>query len=582
MILHEGIALLSRFTRYTFKYRNKWLTVIILKALVSLLGLVNPYLIKLVIDNAIGNKNLKVFFILALIGGSVLILTGLLSSWSNFLERYIKLKVNFDLNRNIFRCIQNFTLGWFEDKSTGEHMYKTSYDADRVTAFIMDIPTRAVAIFPKLLITLSIIFYFNWRIAVLSLCLAPILYLPPYYFSRKMRLVWQALILNSQEIFKNLNEVFSHIQLIKAFGRESSAMRVYLKKLITGIKINTKNMRLEIIGGFAASLAGNFVTGLIVFYGGYQVIKGQMSLGTLMAIMVYLSQLIALQGQIAMFFQESVSGVISCERIAKILDEEDRINQLPGAREADFKSYDISFNQVSFGYRQGKYIIKDLSFNIKSGKHIALVGPSGCGKTTLLNLVLRLYNPWHGQICIDGVDLKELKINSLRQQIGIVLQEPFLWNDSIKNNICYGMGNVSGAQIDEVVRIAGINEFAFNLPLGYDTVIGENACKISEGQKQRIAIARALIKSPRILIFDEAFSSLDSASEEKILTTIKDVYQDTSIIIVSHRLSSLAKTETVYYLKDPNTIIIDSFKNLQLSNDEFRKVFVGQSEEFRG
>jgi ABC-type multidrug transport system fused ATPase/permease subunit len=579
-ILEKERALFVRFIKYALTYRKSWLTVIMLEALISLLGLINPYLTKLVVDNAIGNKNLKVFIILALIGGSIFILSGLLSSWSSFLERYIKLKVNFDLNRDIFRRIQSFSLNWFQDKSTGEHMYKISYDVDRVTEFITFIPTRAVAIFPKLLVTLVIIFYFNWKISVLSLSLAPILYLPPYYFSRKMRLVWHALAENSQEIFKNLNEVFSHIQLIKSFGREAHAIHVYLKKLIVNIKISTKNQRLEIVGGFAASLSSKLVTGLIVFYGGYQVIKGQMTLGTLTAIMVYLSQLISLQGQIAMFFQDSVSGFVSCERIAKILNEEDRIRELPGARKADFKSYSISFDQVSFGYRKDKYIIKDLSFQIESGKHIALVGPSGCGKTTLLNLILRLYDPWHGQISIDGVDLKGLEINSLKQRIGVVLQEPFLWNDSIKNNICYGIESVSGAQVDEAARITGVDELVRNLPLGYDTVIGENACKISEGQKQRIAIARALIKSPRILIFDEAFSSLDSASENKILATIKDVYKDITIIIVSHRLSSLSKAEIIYYLKHPETIIIDSFKNLLLNDNEFPKVFVGQNEEF--
>lgn len=565
------------FLKYALAYRKRWFAVIFLGAIGSLLGLVNPYLTKLVVDNAIGGRDFKTFIILSVIGGSLFIFGGLISSLERFLERYIRLRINFDLNRDVFRHIRSFPFKWFQDKSTGEHIYKLSYDVERVTDLVTTIPPQAVSIFPRLIIILGIVFYLNWKMAVFSMCLAPILYLPSYYFSRRMRSVWKKLIENSQGIFTGMGEIFSHIQLIKSFGMESSAARTYLKRLIANMRLGAKNIGLEVTGGFVLSVVGKSLIGFMTFYGGYQVINGEMSLGTLTAIMVYVGQLMALQNQIAMFFQTSSLGLVSCGRISKILNEKSRIAEATNAKNPDFKSSDIVFENISFGYREDMHVLRNLSFNIESGRHIALVGPSGCGKTTILNLLLRLYDPWQGNIHVGGANINALKIRALRERIGIVLQEPFLWNDSVINNIRYGRDDATRGEIEDVARITGVDDIADNLPSGYDSVIGENACKISEGQKQRIAIARALIRRPRILILDEAFSSLDSESEKEILSAIKDFCKGATIISVSHRLSSLAMTESVYYLKRPEEMIKNRFEELLKNNDDFGRIFSGQS-----
>lgn len=257
--------------------------------------------------------------------------------------------------------------------------------------------------------------------------------------------------------------------------------------------------------------------GLITFYGIYQVIRGQMTLGTFTAIMVYFTQLIGLQGHFASFFQTFMLGVVSCRRVSEVLDEEQQVLETEDAQKVIFKTPKIAFNNVSFGYRPGEHVLKNINLNIEDGSYFAIVGPSGCGKTTILNLVLRLYDPWEGWISIDGYNIRDLRLDCLKGQIGIALQEPFLWNDTIANNIRYGKENTTDNDISRVARITGIDEFVTYLFGGYYTIIGENACKISEGQKQRIAIARALIREPKILILDEAMSSMDSASEKNII-----------------------------------------------------------------
>ena len=565
-----------RFLKFILPYRGKWLAILGLSGLAALLGLINPYLTKLVVDDAIGHKDLKTLVILVLIGGGVFILVGSMNALKSYFDRYIKLKVNYDLNKKIFEHMQNFSLGWFQGKSTGENLYKISEDVGRVTDFVTTTPPQAVFIFPKLLLTLAVVFYLNWKMALFSLCLAPFLYLPPYYFSRKMKKVWQALIENYQHIYDHLQEAFSHIQVIKAFGKETASMRRYLNLLADNVRIGMKNLRLDIFHSFTVETVSKVIIGLITFYGGYQVIKGRLTLGGLAAVMVYLRQLTNLQGEFAGFFQTAVLGSVSCQRVAETLDQKADIVEARNAKKVIFKRGEISFENVTFGYRAGEPVVKDLTFRIENESHIALVGPSGCGKTTIALLILRLYDPGGGRIFVDGHDIRGLKSDVFKAQVGVVLQEPLLWNDSIENNIKYAREDATREEIERVARMTGVAEFAEALPQGYETVIGENACRLSEGQKQKIAIARALIKRPKILILDEAMSSMDSVSEEKISSNIKQYQPKTTLITVSHRFNTVMRADLVYFLRSPEEILIGKPQKLLEDNSDFCYLFADQ------
>jgi ABC-type bacteriocin/lantibiotic exporter with double-glycine peptidase domain len=569
------IRLILKFAKFIAPYRRKWFSVLILSGITAILSLANPYLSKLAVDNGINKHNTKSFLFVILLGGAVFLCTKLLEGLKDFFERYLKTKVNFDLNRRLFRHIQNLSLHWFRERATGEHLYKIDYDINIITDFITSVLPQAFFIFPKLLFSIAVIFYLDWEMAFFSLCLIPFLYLPPYYFSKRIEKICEDLVNNSEGIFKRLEETFSHIQLVKTFGREIASTMGYLRMLITNIRIKLKNIRLEILSSFVSELASKIIIGLIILYGGYKVIRGNLSLGTLTAIMVYLYQLMGLQYQFTSFFQTIVIGLVSCKRISEVLDEKPQVIEAIGAKGLVFEKAGVAFNNVSFGYTAERYILKNISFQINGGSHIAISGPSGCGKTTLLNLLARLYDPWEGQILIDGYDIKGLTFSSLKGQIGFSLQEPFLWNDTIENNIRYGKESASPEEIVRVAQITGIDEIAKHLAKRYATVIGENACKLSEGQKQKIAIARALIKRPKILILDEAMSSMDSASEERIISNIKNTQESLTLITVSHRLSTIMAAELVYYLAAPE-MIVDKARNLFEYNKEFACLFIGQ------
>lgn len=570
--------LFLKFLKYLFPYRKKQATVLILSGASVLLGLINPYLSKLVVDKAIINKELKTFIILGLIGTGVFILNGLINAIESFLKRGIRLKVGFDLNKKVFSHLQNLPLDFFKNKSTGECMFRINYDIERAVDLVVSVPEESVNIFPKLLFILAIIFYLDWPMAIFSLVLTPILYLPIYYLTRRMRRVLEELISNSQNIFKRLQEIFSHIYLVKALGKEKTEIRNYLRILISNTRVNLKNARLEIISDFSGGSFNRIIIGLITLFGGYQVIRGRITAGTLTAIMIYLSQLIGLQSSIAFFFQRIVFGLVSCKRLDDILQEKPKVKENIYAKKMVFKEPKIQFRKVSFGYNPGEYILRGLDFDIEKG-FIALVGASGCGKTTILNLILRLYQPWRGEIFIEGRNIKDLELSSLRAQIGIALQEPFLWNDTIENNIKYAMPDAKEEEIIKVATIAGVDGFIKDLPSGYQAIIGENACKLSEGQKQKIAIARAFVRKPKILILDEAMSSMDSQGEKRIIAQIKQSLEIPTVVIVSHRLSTVLSCDLVYFFKSPDKMVIDKPSAFIERDKAFYDLFASQIKE---
>jgi ABC-type multidrug transport system fused ATPase/permease subunit len=304
-----------------------------------------------------------------------------------------------------------------------------------------------------------------------------------------------------------------------------------------------------------------------------------MTLGSLTAIMIYLTQLVSLIMSIGGLYETITINSVSRQRLAEILDLKPEIQDKENAMDYRIPQGKIDFRDVYFGYKKDEFILKNISFSIEPASKIAMVGKSGCGKTTLLGLILRLYDIEKGVILIDGRDIKDIKLKSLKEQIGMVPQEPFLWNDTVANNILYGKEDVEENEMIKAAQISEAHNFILSLPKQYNSIIGEMACKLSEGQKQRIAIARAVIKRPKILILDEAMSSLDSETEDKIIENIKREFRDSTIIIVSHRLSAVKKMDLVYFLKNSEEIVRGKLSQLIEKEEAFYNLFTAQIEE---
>lgn len=566
-----------RFSAFILPYWKIELMVIILNSLLIPLSLAMPYLTKLIIDKAYGNKDMGLFILLTLIGAVVFIINVIIGGVSSYLEGKIGIKVNFDLHSRLFQHLQRQSLKFFQDKSTGEHIYRMDCDVEKVASLTTETIPQFIFLTGRFLLILAMVFYLNWRMALLGVVLVPFLYLQHYYFIPKRRELLKNQIESSESIFVSLVEVFSHIHLIKAFGKEGWESRRFLECLLKRTGLFLRELRFSLYSGFIGNSLRNLILGALSLIGGYQIIRGKMTLGSLAAIMLYMSQLLTTSSSLSSFFEQLSINFIPVDRIKEILDMPPEIFDREDAVTINLSSADIELQDVTFGYQAGSQVLKNLSFSIKAGSAIALVGSSGCGKTTLLNLLLRLYDVREGKILFAGYDVRDVKLDNLKNQIGIALQEPYLWNDTFASNIRYAKPDASLEEIKSAAQVAQIAEFIESLPQGYDTNVGEMANKISEGQKQRVAIARAVAKNPAVLILDEAMSSLDSQTEERIITRLRDRFKSSILIVVSHRLSAVKKMDWVYFLERPDRMVIGRHVELIGKNQIYRELFARQT-----
>ncbi len=567
--------ILRRFLKYIRKYWKLQAVAIGVGLIVVPLTLVNPYLTKLVIDKAYGNRDLKLFFILAVIGGLVFMVNGIIGSFGRYLSRRICFRLNADITRDVFAHLQRLPFSFFAERSSGEHVYKINRDVSSVSNFLSQNIPHAARLLPRLIFTLIVVFYLNWRLALLAALMVPVGLIHPYFFGRLFREMTVKVLRRSQDVFKRLCDVLRHIYLVKALGREDFEIKKFNEGLSRKIDFEIQNAKLKTLNNFSGTVMNRVISGAVALYGGYQVIKGTITLGSLTAVMIYLNQLINMVRSIGRLYQEVIVSSVSAQRLGEILETKPEAEGGGKVIDRHTLKGSIEFKNLYFGYKKGEFILKGVNFSIEPGAKIALIGPSGCGKTTLLNLVLGLYRIERGSILIDGLDIKDIHLRSLRKEIGIVFQRPFLWNDTVANNIAYGVDDAGQNEIIRSAELATADEFIRQFPQGYNSVIGEEGCNISAGQKQRLSLARAFIKKPKILIMDEAMSFLNPMDENRIVDNVLREFADSTVLIVSHRVPTLEKMDEIYTFRNHSfvkksryqEILIKDAKSLTLNKD---------------
>ena len=574
MRLKEKILITLKFCPYLSFEKKGFILILILGVAGTFLGLINPFLAKLAIDNAFANNNLRFFIKLFFLGGGVFFINKALEVWRGYAITKLKWKLTYRLHREIFSHLGKLSLDYFRNKSQGEYLYTVAFELERVTVFLVEQIPDIFLLIIKIIATLAIIAFLSWKLALLAILLGPFLYLTPWYFAKKRELLWQSTQMGYEKIINRLTESFLKQWLIKAMGMQDSELRMHLCRLKQYIRVVLRANQLELLRQFVNDGTVRLITGMITFLAGYAVVKKTVSLGNLSAITLYLNQLVGLHSNFISFLDGLTFSAVSFSRIDEILKTRPAVQELSTGRDVVFGTGpEIEFRNVYFSYVCNKLVFSGLSFKIPAHTHIALVGPSGCGKTTLVNLILRLYEPLSGDIFISGCNIKNIKLRTLRRQLGVALQEPFLWNLSIEDNIRYSFPKASFEQVRNVAELCLVDEFVRGLKEGYATIIGEAACRISEGQKQKIAIARAILKQPNILILDEALSSMDAQSEERIMRNIKKEFSGLTIISVSHRLSTVMAADLVYFLVSPQQVLIGPPWELLNREPRFQALF---------
>lgn len=526
--------------------------------MLSLLGIgidmVWPLVSAHLIDGVILSPQLSVEQKVGQLSGFALGMAGLFLfgsgiSWLRSLRlQLLTSRLAFQLRASLFHRILRLPMGELTEMKTGGILSRLSSDVDSTTGLLQQALLSPVLSSLRLIVTLCIIFTLNWRIATAVLVAMPPILLVQNLWARRIRIIWRSMGQDRQEIDARVSEGLSGVRIVRGFGREQGEQLAYTLGHHTVIRKQMLATRAQRSVGLIWELIMPLAQVTIIGFGGYLVVKGQATLGVLIAFQGYVWRLLEPVMQIASSISDTQRGLAALERVFDVFDKPEEKPDRPGALEAPTRVEEIRFDGVTFAYRADAPVLHDFSLRVPGGSVVALVGASGAGKTTVTDLVARFYDPTAGRILLNGVDLRDIRLKSFRSLLGIVQQEVFLFDGSVRENIAYGRTQASEAEVLDAARRANADEFIRRLPEGYDTLIGERGVKLSGGQRQRLSIARALLADPQILVLDEATSSLDTESEQLIQASIDELLRDRTTFIIAHRLSTIAHADQIVVL----------------------------------
>ncbi|MCX6349921.1 MAG: ABC transporter ATP-binding protein [Candidatus Aureabacteria bacterium] len=576
---HPSGSIISHFrafNRYLVPYWPLEALVLLAVFLSSSAGLIGPYLTRITIDQAFGGRDFHLFHILILAGFILYLLQGFLTVLNQYLSAYIGQRLTFDLRSEYIRHLFGLSYADIHRRPTGEQMYRVGQDIDTVSSLATDTIPQMVSLSLRLIFLLAICLYLNWQLTLATLLLSPLFYLQARYFGSKQRVLTRRIKEASQGLLAELEDSLSNIKLIKAFGKGPWAAFRYLKGRIRIIRLDLELVKVGLFANISAGLLNTLILTGFTYYVGFNVIKGYLTLGTLIALMIYLIQLFDAIKSLGGLYQGVMVRFVSWERVRETLEvpaEKER----PEARALEAVRGEIAYRGVSFGYQPGKAVVREISFAVPAGSFAALVGPSGSGKTTLLALLLRLMRPWQGEITVDGCDLDAIRFSSLRPFLGLSLQEAFVLNRSIRENLSFGRAGASEEEMWRALAVADLEPTVREMENGLDALVGERGSNLSEGQRQRLAIARAVLGNPRIVVLDEATSAIGFDSEARILSNLRRELPGTTLLIASHRLLSLQDADKIVVLKDGAAVEEGNHRELMARNGFYSAIYREQS-----
>src|SRR3989338_4704492 len=491
----------------------------------------------------------RLFFILPFVVFFLMLIKHVVTYFYQLLMNDVAQRVMRDVRLKLYETIQNLSLDYFSEKRTGELISRVTHDVqiieNAVSYGVTDLFRQTFLV----ILYIGIVFTIHIKAALVAFILFPFIGFPIAIIGKRLKKLSQ----QSQERMADINtillETISGIRVVKAFCTEKYELGRFKEKNHDYYKLKMKAVRRTLFINPITELVGVIGGIFVILWLGKQVMDGTMSFGVFILFFGSLMSIISPMKKLGNVNALTQQALSANERIYDILDRMPTVQEKPGARDLPLIKNKINFESITFQYDdESGEVLKDINLEIKVGQLVAIVGPTGTGKSTLVNLIPRFYDPTQGTIRIDGIDLKEVTFKSLRKQIGIVAQETFLFNDTVKANIAYGHSDASQAEIESVAKKAYAHDFVARMPQGYDTVIGDRGFRLSGGEKQRIAIARAILKNPPILILDEATSQLDSESERFVQEALDALMTCRTVICIAHRLSTIKKASKIVVL----------------------------------
>lgn len=562
---------------YITPYRGLAALTFAAAALASAIELLPPWLMKIIIDDVIGGRRpeLLPWVIAGLLGASIG--KNVAVSFRIRLNNTLEQRVIYDLRDQVFTALQRLSISYYENRSTGEIMNRVNNDVEHVERLFID-GIESLVMASLTLIGISVIlFWLNWKLALLSLLPIPVLVCAASYFTRRVHTFYRGVRERSADLNAYLQDALSGIRETMGFNRAAYERERFNQRSQACSDSTLRVMTLWSLYSPSMIVVGSLGSVIILWYGTGEVLAGALSVGELVAFVGYLALFYVPINQIHSVNQMLQHALAAGERVVEILDTQPDVADKPGVvRPIGKLRGDVEARHVSFHYRSDMPVLQDVNFTVRAGERIALVGPSGAGKSTLIKTLLRFYDVTDGAVLLDGRDLRDLPLAYVREQIGLVQQEPFLFNGTVKENLAYGDLSASQARIEAVAQAAWAHEFIRELPEKYDTWIGERGVKLSVGQKQRIAIARTLLKDPPIVIFDEATSNVDTETEVKIRAALDVLTRNRTTLIIAHRLSTLRHANRILVLDNGRLVEEGTHETLLARSGLYRTLYDAQ------
>ena len=571
------VKLFSKLLVFVKPYNNTFYGVMFTAILISLFSTLTPYLLKVVVDDYILVKNFEGMQSIILLMILVLLFEVIFMYLFTFYANWLGQKVIKDLRVSVFKKIIKFKMSFFDKNAVGRLVTRTVNDIETIASIFSQGLFTIIADILKMITVLTVMTIISLELTLVVISIFPLLIIATRIFQKTMKVAFEKVRREVANLNSFVQERISGIKIVQIFNREKVEINNFKKINIKHRDAWLRTVWINSIFFPIAEISTSICIGLLVWYGGYNNLNGEnISLGTLFLFISMSGLLFRPLRQIADRFNTLQMGMVSTERIFNILENDQQISDNGRLKDTSFKGL-IEFNNVNFSYVENQQVLNNISFKINSGESFAIVGPTGSGKTTITNLITKFYEVDTGDILIDGKDVNHYNLETLRSKIGVILQDVFLFADTIFNNITLYNKDITIEDVENAAKELEIHDFINSLPGGYSFNVSERGATLSAGQKQLIAFLRVLVNNPDILILDEATSSIDSYSEELLKNATKKITKDKTSIIIAHRLSTIESADKIIYMENGKILETGNHKQLlSIPNGKFKKLYEEQ------